>query len=425
MSDSRTLIWRYYLFQTTNSAGFYLPVAIYFLVDNGYGTDFVLFSYAVFSLASVAVEIPSGYVGDLVGRRGSLAIGAALRAVSIAAYPFAVAWPSAILGLHVTWATGRAFRSGTQDAWLYEVLAARFDESEFARIEGRGSSALLVTSAAAAVAGGLLYTVDPAYPFLANAALALVGLPILATFPTVGTLGDETGDGDDRADADDGPDPGREVFTVREAVQVLALQARRPSVRWLVAYAALFMALFSVTRSLEQPALDAVGVPVAGLGVLYAAFKLVSAGTAATAGWIQARLGVRRVFALLVPAYVLGYAAIAVAPLAVVPVLFFNRSRRLVTRPVRNQYLNDRLHDVGRATVLSGASMALSLAAAGAKFAVTPLAARLGPVGVLPYVGVGLALLAGGLWVTTTPVRAHGGCDGPPGTCTDQPALAD
>jgi MFS family permease len=411
MSDSRTLIWRYYLFQTTNSAGFYLPVAIYFLVDHGYGTDFVLFSYAVFSLAGVAVEIPTGYLGDLVGRRGSLALGAGLRAASIAAYPFAVASPVAVLGLHVTWAAGRAFRSGTEDAWLYEVLDARFDAEEYARIEGRGSSVLLATSAGAAIAGGLLYTVDPAYPFLANAGLALLGLPVLATFPAIATAGD--GDGDD------------EVFGVRDAAGVLALQARRPGVRWLVAYAALFMALFSVTRSLEQPALDAVGVPVAGLGVLYAAFKLVSAATAASAGWVQERLGVRRVFALLVPAYLVAYAAIAVAPLAVLPVLFFNRSRRLVTRPVRNQYLNDRLDDVGRATVLSGASMALSLAAAGAKFAVTPLAARLGPVGVLPYVGVGLALLAGGLWVTTTPVRAHGGCDGPPGTCTDQPALAD
>jgi MFS family permease len=407
MSDSRTLIWRYYLFQTTNSAGFSLPVAIYFLVDHGYGTDFVLFSYAVFSLAGVAVEIPTGYLGDLVGRRGSLALGAGLRAASIAAYPFAVASPLAVLGLHVTWAAGRAFRSGTEDAWLYEALDARFDAEEYARIEGRGSSVLLATSAGAAIAGGLLYTVDPAYPFLANAGLALLGLPVLATFPAVATEGND------------------EVFDVRDAAGVLALQARRPGVRWLVAYAALFMALFSVTRSLEQPALEAVGVPVAGLGVLYAAFKLVSAATAASAGWVQERLGVRRVFALFVPAYLVAYAAIAVAPLAVLPVLFFNRSRRLVTRPVRNQYLNDRLDDVGRATVLSGASMALSLAAAGAKFAVTPFAARLGSVGVLPYVGVGVALAASGLWVAATPVRASGGCDGPPGTCTDQPALAD
>jgi len=397
MTASRLLIWRYYAFRTTNSAGFYLPVAIYFLVDNGYGTDFVLFSYAVFSLASVAAEIPSGYVGDLVGRRGSLALGAALRVVAIGTYPFVVESAAAVLALHVVWATGRAFRSGTQDAWLYEILQARFDASEFARIEGRGSTALLVTSAVTAVAGGLLYAVDPAYPFLANAALAAVGLPMLYSFPTVaGTVSD-------------GPD---EVFTVREAVDVLRLQASRPAVRWLVAYAALFAALFTVTRSLEQPALKAVGFPVAGLGVLYAAFKLVSAGAAASAGWFHDTLGTRRVFALLVPAYLLAYGSLAVAPMLVVPVLFFNRSRRLITRPIRNQYLNDRLEDVGRATVLSGAAMALSLASATAKFAVSPIADSFGPVGLLPPVGVTLALGAGVLWIATSPVRPLGGDSG-------------
>ena len=40
---------------------------------------------------------------------------------------------------------------------------------------------------------------------------------------------------------------------------------------------ALFAWLFGVTRTFEQPALDAVGVPVVGVGFLYAGFKTVSA----------------------------------------------------------------------------------------------------------------------------------------------------
>jgi len=392
MRDSDYLIPRYYAYRATNSAGLYLPIAIYFLVDRGYSNGFVLFSYAVFSLATVAAEIPTGYLGDLVGRRGSLAIGAGLRVVALATYPF-VDTKLAILAIHVIWAAGRAFRSGTVDAWLYEVLQARFDESEYARVEGRGSTVLLVTSAAGAIAGGFLYTLDPAYPFIANAGLALLGLPILFTFPAVAT---EVSDD--------------EVFTVREAVRTLRLQAGRPAVRWLVVYAAVFQATFSVTRSLEQPALSEVGIPVAGLGVLYAGFKLVSAGAASTAGWFEETLGARGVFALLVPLYAVAYASLAVLPLAIVPLLFVNRSRRLITRPVRNQYLNDRLEDVGRATVLSGAAMVLSTAAALAKFASSAAAAGLPAVEFLPWVGVGGAAVGGVLWLATSPVR--GGRDG-------------
>lgn len=386
MTD-RGVVWRYYAFRATNSAGFYLPVAVVFL-EAKFDLAFVGLAYAVFSFGMVAAEVPTGYVGDWLGRRGSLALGVVLRVSVIAAYPFLSSRPAYLL-LHLAWAAGWAFRSGTIDAWLYELLADCCDEEEFARVDGRGSTVLLVTSAAGAVLGGLLYGVDPALPFVINAALQSLGLPLLATFPTV------------RNGLDDA-----EVFTVREAAGMLRLQAGRPAVRWLVAYVAVFAALFAVVRTFEQPALAAVGVPVAGFGVLYAAFKLVSAAAASTAGWLQDALGARGVFMLLPPVYGLAFAAVAAVPLAVVPAVFLNRGLTRVTRPIRNQYFNDRLDDVGRATVLSGVSMVISLAAGTANLLAGPLAARLGPVAFLPWVGVGLAALGAVLWVVTRPVRS-------------------
>lgn len=406
MTGSRGLIRRYYLFRATNSAGFYVPVAILYLQDRGFGLDFIGFAYAVFAFGTLAAEIPTGYLGDWLGRRASLAVGCGLRVLVLGAYPFVDA-PASYLVLHVVWATGRAFRSGTQDAWLYELLATRFDESQFARIEGRGSTVLLVTSAAGAIAGGLLYGANPAYPFLANAVLAALGIPLLYSFPTVGQGTSDAGGTSASGDADRD-----EVFTIQDAIEVLRLQANRAEVRWLVAYAALFNALFVVTRVYEQPALDAVGVPVAGFGVLYAGFKLLSAGAASTAGWLNDRFGTRGVFASLVPVYGLAYAAIAFEPLLVVPVLFLNRSLRVVTRPIRNQYLNDRLGDVGRATVLSGAAMVLAFVGGVARVIAGLVAETLGPVRLLPSVGVPIAIAAGVLWVLVSPVRSGDRADG-------------
>lgn len=395
MTGSRDILRRYYLFRMTNSAGLYLPVAILYLQRRGFGLDFIGFAYAVYALGTLAAEIPSGYLGDLLGRRASLAIGSGLRVVVLGSYPF-VEGPLSFLVLHVVWATGRAFRSGTQDAWLYELLQAHFDESQFARIESRGSTALLVTSAVGAIVGALLYGLHPAYPFLANAGLAALGIPLLITFPTV-----ERGDvADERPKAD--------AFTVREAIEMLHVQATRPEVRWLVVYAALFNALFVVTRVYEQPALDAVGVPVAGLGLLYASFKLLSAAGASTVGWLHDRLGTRGILAAVIPLYAIAYAAIAFAPVLVIPVLFLNRGCRTVTQPVRNQYLNDRLGDVGRATVLSGVSMALAFVGAIARLVAGPLAESFGPVRVLPRIGVPIAIAGGLLWIVVSPVRPGG-----------------
>jgi len=396
------LVLRYYAFKATNASGFYLPIYFVFLQDKGFSLAFLGLLSATFSFALVAVEIPTGYLGDALGRRGSLAVGAAVRAGVMAAFPF-VPSKAGYVVLFAVWSTGWAFRSGTQDAWLYEVLESTCDEDEFARVDGRANALVLGVSAVAAVLGGLAYTVEPAAPFLANAALALVGLPILYSFPAVETVGSD------------------ERFGVGDAVALLRAQTRRPEIRWFVAYAAVFATAFAATRPFEQPMLRAVGVPIAGLGVLYAAFKGVSAGAASLSGTLEERLGVDGTFAALPAIYGVAFAAVAVVPIAVVPVVFLNRAIRTVTRPIQNQYLNDRLEGVGRATVLSGASMALSVVSGAGKLVAGQVTDALGAIDGVAAFGVGVAALGALLWFATDPVRGSG-VDAPAG---DGPAADD
>ncbi|WP_135820572.1 MFS transporter [Halostella litorea] len=402
MTESRRLIRKYYAYRASSAAGFYLPVSILHMKDQGYSLAFIGLAQAVFSFGMLAAEIPSGYLGDRLGRRETLALGNALRAGAMVGYVLAGS-ALGILLVKAVWAVGWAFRSGTQSALLYELLSTRFDESEYARIDGRGSTVLLVTSGVGAVVGGALYTVDAGLPFLVNAGLALAGVLVLATFPCIECETESDG-----------------AFTVREAVRMLHAQAARPEVRWFVAYAALFAGLFGVTRTFEQPALDAVGVPVVGIGLLYAGFKAVSAVAASATGWLEETVGVRRSFGLLVPGFAVAYAAVAVTPLALVPVLVLYRATRTVTRPLRNQYLNDRLDDVGRATVLSGASMALSLAGGAAQLVGGAAAGTFGAVGVLPWAGLTVTGAAAVLWLAASPVREGSGAAGsPPAAAAD------
>ncbi|WP_323674948.1 MFS transporter [Halorubellus sp. PRR65] len=392
MRRPNSLVARFYAFKLTNASGFYLPIYFAFLQDKGFDLAFLGVLSATFSFALVAAEIPTGYLGDRLGRRGSLAVGATVRAGIMMAFPF-VPNRAGYVVLFGVWATGWAFRSGTQDAWLYEVLQSTCDEDEYARVDGRANAIVLGTSAVAAVLGGVLYTVEPAAPFLANAALALVGLPILYSFPAVETAGDD------------------ERFGLRDAVALLRAQAHRPAVRWFVAYAAVFATAFAATRPFEQPMLRAVGVPVAGLGVLYAGFKLVSAGAASLSGTVEDRFGVRGAFAALPAVYGVAFAAIAVVPVAAVPVVFLNRAIRTMTRPLQNQYLNDRLDDVGRATVLSGASMALSLVSGAGKLVAGRVTDVAGALDGVAAFGVALAVLGAVIWLAVDPVRASPGAD--------------
>lgn len=393
------LIPRYYLFRMTNTSGFFLPVAIIILYDKGFGLDFIGLAYGVYALAKLFVEIPTGYVGDWLGRRASLALGSAVRAIVIGIYPF-VNSASIYLGLHVLWAIGRTFRSGTQEAWLYEILQRRFDPDDYTRIESRGNTLKLITDSATALTGGLLYSLNPASPFVVTALIAAAGIPLLFTFPSIDALTTET----DTPEGDSESDGGSRL-TVQEAINALRVQLNHPRVRWFVLYASLFTALFVVTRIYEQPALDAVGIPVVGFGILYAGFKLVSAGVASIVGRLHDRFGTDGIMLSLIPIYATAYASILIVPILVVPVLFLNRGLRTLTNPVVGQYLNDRFDDTGRATVLSGASMSMALIGGGARIIAGEITAQIGPVMFFPLAGVGLTAVAGIVWVLFSSVR--------------------
>ncbi|WP_232687371.1 MFS transporter [Halobacterium zhouii] len=405
---------RYYAYLATTAYGFYLPVGLLYL-EQQYGWVVVGLTQGVFSFALVAAEIPTGYVGDRIGRRASLALGNVISTGALGAFVFLDS-PLEYCALYAVWALGWGFRSGTSEAWLYEFLASRGDTESYTRLDGRARTVRLLVSAAGAVLAGVLVTFGWGVPLFVNAALSALGVPILLSLPAVGATTEN--DADDPPAGD--PKPGdADVFGVRDAVRMLRVQARRPEIRWLVVYVGLFYVLFAVTRPYESPIAEQVGVPVAALGALFAGFKLVSAGAAASAGWVRDAFGTRGVLALLVPVYGVAFASVAFVPLFVLPVFFLNRGLKTVLGPIRNQYVNDRLEDVGRATVLSGVSMLLSVAAGTANLFSGPLIDAFGPFRFLAGAGVAAATAAGVLWVAVDPVRED--ADSPVGT-TPSPA---
>ena len=389
MDDQRRTILLYYAYRATTANGFWMPYGYVYLLERGYGESVFGLANAAFLFTMVATEIPAGYVGDRFGRRSSLAIGNAIAAAVFGLYAFA-GTARQVVALFTLWGVGYAFHSETGEAWLYDVLDqtdGNGSTDDFARTSGRSVTASLLSSSVGALAATPLYLADPALPFVANAALSAAGLPVLALLPATRS--------------DSGAD-----FSVRKAVRALRAQAGRPAVRWLVAYAALFNMLLSMTRWLEQPALRDAGAPLVWFGALYASFQLVAAVGTSTTGWIQERLGALWFFPLLAPLVGIVYGSLALLPAMVFPVIYLRRILSRVMGPIKNQYLNDRLDGAGRATILSGASMVLTLASGAGSAAFGSVAEAMGPLSFLPRAGVVVASAGALLWALTSPVRA-------------------
>jgi MFS family permease len=385
---------KYYAYTVTTNASFITAVWILFVRAQGLSFAAVGALNSLFWATLVLGEIPTGYLGDRAGRRNSMLVGTAL----IASMTVAMAYSATFLQFAVVyglWALGETFRSGSGDAWLYDLLVEEgLGGGDFARVKGRATGLGLAVGAVAAPVGGALADVSFRYAFFASAVATGLGIPVLLTVP-------ESGGG---PDAD---------FTARAALGVVRRRLARPPLRAFVLYFALLFGVFQMTYIFDQPvardAALAVGVPESAtrtaVGVVYAGFTAVSAVVSYYTGAIHDRLGVRRWF-LFAPLLVgATFLALWWLPALAVPAFFLARAVNTATVTLGTQYLNDRIESAGRATTLSAASMALSLAAIPFELSGGALADLLSPVRALAVFGGVLLAGAGLLWWLADPVE--------------------
>ncbi len=391
-------ILKYYLYTATTYASFTNAIWILFVRAQDLSWAQVGALNSVWWLALVASEIPTGYVGDRVGRRTGMLVGTLLVTAMTVAMGLSTTFLQ-LLVVYALWAVGQTFRTGSDDAWLYDLLAETDATSTFAAVRGRAAGLGLAVGALTAPVGGALADTNVRLPFFATAFVTVIGVPILLSVP-------ESGDRDG--------DP----LTVGVAARVIRERLVRPPLRSFVLYFALLYGVLQMTYIFDQPVTQAValrfGVPpslsMTAVGIVYAGFTLVSAVVSYKTGWIRSRVGTRRWFAV-VP-FVAGalYAVLWISPILAVPVFFVTRSINVASVSIGNQYVNDRVASVGRATVLSAASMVYSLAVVPFELAGGVVADALSPTGALASFGVVLVVGAVVLRLWESPV--HGGPSG-------------
>ena len=367
-------VLKYYLYQATVSFGFFSPIFTLFLLDRGLDYTAIASLSMLYAVLTVAGEIPTGYVGDRIGRRNSLILSSTFMTLSILGFAVVRSYLGLAV-LYVLWTLSLVFRSGAGDAWLYDTLESELDADRFAHVRGRGGSVNSAVTVVTMLAGGVLFSIRPTLPFVASGVLNGAGVVVLLTLPKnrqyVETDAEEerardgdrsVEDGGDGENVEEGTADASDTFTILDALPVLREQLTGPRLRWFVAYAALFFGVIAAADTYVQPiSTRTLGVPVGSMGLLYAAFTAVSAVASYYAGAVQDRLGVRGAM-LAVPA-LLGVALVAplLWPLLAFPTFFVLKGSRSLLYPIVTQHINDEVESVGRATVLSAASMAYAL----------------------------------------------------------------
>jgi MFS family permease len=347
-------VLKYYLYKSTKAVEFYRPIMYLFFLAQGLDFTQIALLEVIYNLTTLFGEIPTGYVGDRLGRRNSLLVGTVLIAVTLFGIGLAESF-HALAVLYALWSTGYNFRSGSEDAWLYDTLTDDLSADEFAHVRGRGESVSLAIGAGAAVVGGYLGSVDLSYPWFVAGAITGLGAAVLLTVSEPATYR--------RSDTDQ-LSLRRTLGVVRDALSRRNLRAF--VLYYYVLYAGATYLVFVFLQPIFETVVVDLGVAPSRveslLGWFYAGYSLLGAALSYHTGTIREHVGLRRWF-LALP-FVVGAALVGMylVPILALPTFLVARGLSDVTRSFAGQYVNDQIGTLGRATVLSAMAMVSGLA---------------------------------------------------------------
>jgi len=391
--ENRVLVWKFYLYRATLSEGFVYPIITLYLLSRGLSDADVGLVNGLFFAGVVGAEIPTGYVGDKIGRRNSLIVSTLLMSVSMFAFTVSGTVPT-FSAVYVFWGIALTFRSGTGSAYLYDMLEERLHTDEYSKITGRGGAAFLVTSAITSIAGGVLYGLDHRIPFVAAGFITATGALVLLSMPET----EQYANGE-----------GGNAFSVWDAWETVRTKFLAPELRTFIVYTALLLSIPELADLYIQPIVVEAGVPEQSLGVLYAGFMLVTAVASYNIDRVRNRVGIGGWFTIAPVLMAAALAGMLIEPRLAIPGFVGMRIVKSLSYAFRGQYLNDHLPSLGRATVLSTASMVYGLSFIVFRIGGGVIADSIGPKLAIVALAVTVAVLTQSLRLVSDPIREPGG----------------
>lgn len=153
-----------------------MPIIVLFYQENGLSMQDVLTLKGIYSVAVVILEIPSGYLADVWGRKKSLILGAILGCLGFVVYSFSYGF-TGFLAAELILGIGSSFISGSDSAMLYDSLLKMKREKEYLKQESRVMSIGNFAEAIAGIAGGSLALISLRTPFILQSFIAFIAIP--------------------------------------------------------------------------------------------------------------------------------------------------------------------------------------------------------------------------------------------------------
>lgn len=161
-----------------------MPVIIPFFNSKGIGMKGVYILQSIFAITVFVMEVPSGYISDLLGRKKTLIIASTLKALGFSLFPFADDMSILVIA-EVILGIGASLNSGTDIALIYDTLEVTDPRKAQIKILGRTLSYLSMGEGVAALIASTLMLLSFDIQSLAIASAMVSWIPFFISLTLV------------------------------------------------------------------------------------------------------------------------------------------------------------------------------------------------------------------------------------------------
>lgn len=312
-----------------------MPIIVLFYEEHRLGLQDVFILKSVYSVAAVALEVPSGYLADVWGRKRCIVAGCVLFFGGYLCYSLTSTF-AAFLVAEILLGIGQTMINGADSALLYDTTVHHGRENLYLRYEGRITMIGNFAEAVAGIFGGLLAVYSLRYPFYAQAVVAFVGIPAAMALR-------------EYAPANKVQSPWEEILRILK-YSLITNKKLCCNIMYsgIIGAATLTMAWF------VQPVLMQLETPTEWYGIIWTVLNLTVGVAALYSDRVEQLFGMNKMNILILSVIAGGYVALAynLTYVGLGILLLFYIFRGFAT-PILKGYINQMTFSEMRATVLS------------------------------------------------------------------------
>ncbi|MFC2152602.1 MFS transporter [Bacteroidota bacterium] len=291
----------------------------------------------LYSISIVILEIPSGYLADILGRKKTLVIGSVLGFIGFFTYSISYGFIGFLIA-EIILGFGQSLISGADSAMLFDTLDELERKDEYVKFEGRIISIGNLAETIAGIVGGVLVGISLRFPYIVQTGVAFIAIPAALTLL----------------------EPNRNTKMLNIGFKYILQTVKyslydNSELRWNIIHSSIIgAATLTMATLIVQPYLLLIELPLFYFGIIWPALNLTVGIVAFYAYKIENKLNKPKSLIIITIFIPLGFIALSqvVAYWGIVILFIFYLFRGFAT-PVLKDYINQLTDSNVRATVLS------------------------------------------------------------------------